>query len=130
MGDKSIATEVIEEKVIINDRNFILKEIQEPLRAISFHIVSTTWDGVPPPAQRNSFHNQMKCCSKQVNAKLELFFWRKGTFDLIGKNISSALGIVTVNWMQQWKRKKEHADPRELPNQLTTNSGTNFCIAS
>lgn len=62
--------------------------------------------------------------------ELKPFFWCKGTFDLIGKNISSALGIVTVNWMQQRKRKKEHADPRELPNQLTTNSGTNFCIAS
>lgn len=62
--------------------------------------------------------------------ELKPFFWCKGTFDLIGKNISSALGIVTVNWMQQRKRKKEHADPRELPNQLTTNSETNFCIAS
>lgn len=26
--------------------------------------------------------------------------------------------------------EQEHADPRELPNQLTSNSGTNFYIAS
>lgn len=58
--------------------------------------------------------------------------WCEDISDLSEKNIFIALGIVTVNWMQQQKEgeKKEHADPRELPNQLTSNSGTNFYIAS
>ena len=57
--------------------------------------------------------------------------WCADIFNLSEKNIFIALGIVTINWMQQQKGwGGEHADPRELPNQLTSNSGTNFYIAS
>lgn len=56
---------------------------------------------------------------------------RKDVPNLSVKNIFIAPARVTVNWMQQQEGgEKELADPRELPNQLTSNSGTNFYIAS